>query len=291
MKFNYQVPKLIAEIGCNHKGNIEIAKQLLRVAAQSGVHIAKFQKRNNIELLTLEQYNEPHPNKVNSYGATYGEHREFLEFNLIQHKELKIFAENLGLIYSTSVWDTTSAIEIISLNPILIKVPSACNNNFDMLKVLRDTYSGEVHISFGMTTKMEEEEIVSFFEDSNQAHRLTIYACTSGYPVAFEEVCMLEINRISDKFKNRVKAIGFSGHHLGIAIDIAAYALGASYIERHFTLDRTWKGTDHSASLEPTGLRKLARDLDATYKSLSFKASDILSVEQIQRDKLKYRKR
>ncbi len=241
--------------------------------------------------MTLEQYNEPHPNKVNSYGATYGEHREFLEFNLIQHKELKIFAENLGLIYSTSVWDTTSAIEIISLNPILIKVPSACNNNFDMLKVLRDTYSGEVHISFGMTTKMEEEEIVSFFEDSNQAHRLTIYACTSGYPVAFEEVCMLEINRISDKFKNRVKAIGFSGHHLGIAIDIAAYALGASYIERHFTLDRTWKGTDHSASLEPTGLRKLARDLDATYKSLSFKASDILSVEQIQRDKLKYRKR
>ena len=287
---HYKSPKVIAEIGCNHKGEMSIAKELLTIAAQSGVEVAKFQKRNNKELLTQEQYNTPHPNPINSYGATYGAHREFLEFNVNQHKELKKFAESLGIMYSTSVWDTTSAKEIVSLNPVLIKVPSACNNHFEMLKVLRDEYSGEVHISFGMTTKDEEEEIVSFFEENNQGNRLVVYSCTSGYPVPFEDMCMLEIVRIKEKFENRVKAIGFSGHHLGIAVDIAAYTLGAEWVERHFTLDRTWKGTDHAASLEPTGLKKLARDLKATHKALSYKQSDILAIEQVQRDKLKFSK-
>ena len=160
MKNEYLKPRVIAEIGCNHKGEMEIARQLLKVAADSGVEVAKFQKRNNKELLTKEQYNTPHPNPINSYGDSYGEHREFLEFNLNQHQELKEYAESLGLIYSTSVWDTTSAKEIASLNPDLIKVPSACNNHFEMLKVLRDEYQGEVHISFGMTTQEEEEGIM-----------------------------------------------------------------------------------------------------------------------------------
>ena len=289
MNNNYTSPLVIAEIGCNHKGEMDIAKELLKVAAYSGVEVAKFQKRNNKELLTEDQYNAPHPNPINSYGDTYGAHREFLEFDINQHKELKEYAESLGLIYSTSVWDTTSAKEIVSLNPDLIKVPSACNNHFEMLKVLRDEYYGDVHISFGMTTKKEEEEIVSFFEKKNQGKRLVLYSCTSGYPVPFEDICMLEILRMNEKFKNRVKAIGFSGHHLGIAVDVAAYTLGAIWIERHFTLDRTWKGTDHSASLEPTGLRKLVRDLKATHKALRFKKSDILEIEKLQRDKLKYR--
>jgi len=291
MKLNYLQPKVIAEIGCNHKGEMEIAKQLLKVAADSGVEVAKFQKRNNRELLTQEQYNKPHPNPINSYGDTYGAHRDFLEFDVDQHKELKDYAESLGLIYSTSVWDTTSAKEIVGLNPVLIKVPSACNNHFEMLAILRDEYKGEVHISFGMTTKQEEEEIVAFFEKTNQANRLILYACTSGYPVPFEDICLLEVVRIKEKFQDSVKAIGFSGHHLGIAVDVAAYALGATWVERHFTLDRTWKGTDHSASLEPTGLRKLARDLKATHKALNYKQSDILAIEKVQRDKLKFRKK
>ncbi len=287
---NYRIPKVIAEIGCNHKGDIGIAKELVKIAAQSGVEVVKFQKRNNKELLTEEQYNAPHPNPINSYGDTYGAHREFLELNVNQHKELKKFTEGLGLIYSSSVWDITSAKEIISLNPEFIKVPSACNNHFEMLKVLRDEYTGDIHISFGMTTKKEEEEIVFFFEEKNQANRLVIYCCTSGYPVPFEDVCMLEIVRIKKNFDNRIKAVGFSGHHLGIAVDIAAYSLGAEWIERHFTLDRTWKGTDHAASLEPTGLKKLARDLKATYKALSYKNMDVLAIEKVQRNKLKFRK-
>tara|TARA_B100001093_G_scaffold305440_2_gene291505 strand:+ start:62812 stop:63684 length:873 start_codon:yes stop_codon:yes gene_type:complete len=286
---NYLPPKLIAEIGCNHKGNFDIAKDLIKIAANCDVDVVKFQKRNSKELLSQEQYKAPHPNPMHSYGQTYGEHREFLEFNLKQHKDLKDYSESLNLIYSTSVWDVTSAKEIISLTPKLIKVPSACNNNFEMLRILRDDYSGDIHISFGMTTHGEEEDIVTFFEEKNQAKRLVLYACTSGYPVPFENVCMLEIIRIKKKFEKKVKAIGFSGHHLGIAIDIASYALGASWIERHFTLDRTWKGTDHAASLEPTGLRKLNRDLKATYKSLTFKENEILHIEKIQREKLKYK--
>ena len=103
-------------------------------------------------------------------------------------------------------------------------------------------------------------------------------------------ITLLEILRLKKRYGKQICAIGFSGHHLGIAVDIAAYTLGASWIERHFTLDRTWKGTDHAASLEPTGIRKLSRDLIATHKSLTNKRSDILDVEKIQRDKLKYKK-
>jgi len=286
----YNSPKLIAEIGCNHKGDINIAKQLLKIAAESNVSVAKFQKRNNKELLTDEQYNSPHPNPINSYADTYGAHREYLEFTIDQHKLLKQYCEELGVIYSTSVWDVTSAKEIISLSPKLIKVPSACNNHYSMLEVLRDEYDGMIHVSFGMTTYDEQEKIVSFFELKNQAKRLVLYSCTSAYPVPFEDVCMLEIIKMKKKFASRVKAFGFSGHHLGIAIDIAAYTLGAEWIERHFTLDRTWKGTDHAASLEPTGLKKLNRDLLATYKVLKYKGSEILDIEKSQRDKLKYKK-
>ena len=286
----YQKPKVIAEIGCNHKGDISIAKNLVSIGAQSGVDVIKFQKRNNKVLLTEEQYNSPHPNPMNSYGKTYGSHRDFLEFNIDQHAELKEFIESLGLLYSTSVWDIISAKEVVDLAPKLIKVPSACNNHFEMLKILRDEYRGDIHISLGMTTKNEEDEIISFFEKKDQGNRLVIYSCVSGYPVSFQDVCMLEIDRIKKKFLHRVKSIGFSGHHLGIAVDIAAYTLGAEWIERHFTLDRTWKGTDHPASLETTGLRKLVRDLNATYKTLSYKESDILAVEKLQRDKLKFRR-
>jgi len=290
-KFDYTVPKVIAEIGCNHMGQMSIAKELINLAKESGAGYVKFQKRNNKELLTEEQYDTPHPVVHNSYGNTYGAHREFLEFNVVQHKELKDYCDNIGIVYSTSVWDVTSAKEMITFEPEFLKVPSACNNNFDMLKVLRDEFKGQVQLSIGMTTKEEVEEIISFFEKTNQAkRRLLIYSCTSGYPVPAKDVALLEINWLYENFEDRVNEIGFSGHHLGVALDIAAYTLGARWIERHFTKDRTWKGTDHAASLEPQGLQKLTRDLNATYEALHYKNSEILPIEQIQRDKLKNRK-
>lgn len=282
--------RIIAEVGCNHKGDMEIAKEHIRIAAiYAKADVVKFQKRNNRELLTPEQYAAPHPNLANSYGATYGEHREFLEFTVDQHRELMAECEANGIGYSTSVWDTTSAREIASLAPALIKVPSACNLHFEMLGVLADEYAGEIHLSFGMTTHEEEEAIVRFFEAKGRAKDVVIYACTSGYPVAFEDICLAEITRLRAAFSHRVKAIGFSGHHLGIAADIAALALGAEWVERHFTLDRTWKGTDHAASLEPDGLRRLCRDLRNVEKALAAKAVEVLPVEQVQRDKLKWR--
>jgi len=293
MSFNYeyQMPKVVAEIGCNHMGNMEIAMELISLAKECGAYVAKFQKRDNKLLLTEEQYNRPHPVQDNSYGNTYGEHREFLEFSQDQHCELKNYCENIGIQYSTSVWEINSAKMISELKPSFIKVPSACNNNFKMLKVLRDEFKGEVQISFGMTTKAETEEVIKFFEVNNNAKdRLIIYSCTSGYPVPFKDVSLLEINNFYEKYDQRVKGIGFSGHHLGIAIDCAAYTLGARWIERHFTKDRTWKGTDHAASLEPDGLRKLVRNLNACYSALTTKACEILEIEQVQRDKLKNKK-
>ncbi|MBW5381641.1 N-acetylneuraminate synthase [Brachyspira hampsonii] len=289
-----KIPIIVAEIGCNHKGDMNIAHKMIKVLGSmkyinenSSIDIVKFQKRNNKELLTEEQYNAPHPEPKNSYGSSYGEHREFLEFSLEQHKTLKKWCEEEGLVYSCSVWDLTSAKEISSINPKLIKIPSGSNLNFPMLKYLLDNYSGEIHMSFGMTTKNEEKEILELFKSKNRSKDLVIYSCTSGYPVPFEDVCLLEITRLINEFGKDVKAIGFSGHHNGIAVDVAALTLGAQYFERHFTLDRTWKGTDQAASLEPQGLIKLARDLRNVNKTLTYKSSDILDIEAVQRKKLK----
>lgn len=290
-----QKPVVIAEIGCNHKGDMSIAKDMIKLLSvfkllneDAYIDIVKFQKRTNKELLSEEEYNAPHPHPENSYGATYGEHREFLEFNLEQHRELKKYCEENGLIYSTSVWDTTAAKEIVSINPKLIKVPSASNLNFEMLEVLRDTYSGEIHLSFGMTTHEEERKIINFFKEKSRTNDLVIYSCTSGYPVPFKDICLGEITRLKETYGKDVKGIGFSGHHLGIAVDIAALALGATYFERHFTMDRTWKGTDHAASLEYQGMLKLARDLRATSLALYSKEKEILDIEEVQRKKLKH---
>ncbi len=282
------IPKIIAEIGCNHKGDMHIAKELIMTAATyCKVDVVKFQKRCNKELLTSEEYNAPHPNPTNSYGSTYGAHRDFLEFTLEQHRQLQEWCNEYGVEYSTSVWDVTSAKEITTLHPKLIKVPSACNLNKVMLQYLCDNFGGEIHLSFGMTTKEEEEEIVCFFEKNGRAKDVVLYNCTSGYPVPFEDICLLELTRMRKMYADRVKAIGFSGHHLGIAVDSAAVALGAEWIERHYTLDRTWKGTDHAASLEPDGVRKLSRDCRAVAKALTYKQKDVLDIEMVQRNKLK----
>lgn len=156
-----------------------------------------------------------------------------------------------------------------------------------MLGFLADEYGGEIHISLGMTSHNEEDRIYLFLERKARLKDTVLYACTSGYPVTFEDVCVMEVARICEKFGETVKGIGFSGHHLGIAADIAALAFGAEYFERHFTLDRTWKGTDHAASLEPDGICKLARDLRNVSMTLKCKDPEILPIEQVQRKKLK----
>ncbi|HMO64725.1 MAG TPA: N-acetylneuraminate synthase family protein, partial [Verrucomicrobiota bacterium] len=215
-------PQVVAEIGCNHKGDMAIAREMIMVAASfCKADVVKFQKRHARELLTEAQYAAPHPNPMHAYGPTYGAHREALEFNAAQHRQLKAWCEEFGTQYSTSVWDITSAKDIAPLNPALIKIPSACNLHWHLLGHLCDHYGGEIHISFGMTTHAEEEQVVQFFESKGRAKDLVLYSCTSGYPVAFEDICLLEITRLIKAYGSRVKEIGFSGHHLGIAADIA----------------------------------------------------------------------
>lgn len=281
--------KIIAEVGCNHRGEISTAKEMITTAAIfCKADYVKFQKRNNRELLTPEQYAAPHPNPINAYGASYGEHRERLEFSVEQHLELMAHCKDLGIGYSTSVWDVTSAREMAAVEPEFLKVPSASNLHWDMMSVLAEEYGGGVHVSLGMTTKEEQVRIVEFFRKKGRAKDVVLYACTSGYPVASEDVCLLEITRLQKEFGDVVGSIAFSGHHLGIAIDMAALTLGAEWIERHFTLDRTWKGTDHSASLEPDGLRRLVRDGKAVASALTYKSQEMLPVELETRRKLKW---
>lgn len=286
----YKAAKVVAEIGCNHMGSTAIARDLILCAREAGADYVKFQKRNNKELLSAEQYNAPHPVPKNSFGETYGGHREFLEFNVDQHYSLLEYCNEIGIGYSSSVWDVTSARELIELGVHFIKVPSACNNNVGLLESLRDNYSGQVQVSVGMTTRVEVEAIVSFFEETNQAKdRLVVYSCTSGYPVSAKDVSLLEINWLKKVFEARVKEIGFSGHHLGTNIDLAAYTLGATWLERHFTKDKAWKGTDHAASLTPDELASLVASLKEVRLALSYKKEEILPVEQAQREKLKWR--
>lgn len=287
---NRIVPFVVLEVGCNHMGQLDLAKKMIESAAYTcGVSAVKFQKRNNFESLSIEQRNAPHPHPENSYGKTYGEHRDFLEFSLEQHAILKKYCESCGVIYSTSVWDLTSAKEIASLNPQYIKIPSAQNTNFKMLEWLCGNYKGEIQVSLGMTTPQEEDQIFELFKRYDNLSNLTLMACTSGYPIANEEACLLEIIRLKEKFGGLVKRIGISGHYTNSALDIAAYVLGAEVIERHFTFDKTWKGTDHSASMIPDEVVKLMADLDAVSKALKYKETALLPVEEVQHKKLKYK--
>ena len=280
--------KVIAEIGCNHKGDFSIAKEMIKIAHhRCNVDAVKFQKRCPRECLDEKTYDSSHPNPDYSYGSTYGKHREFLEFDIDKHKQLKQLVEQLGMEYSCSVWDQTSAKEIASLKPAWIKIPSACNENRELLKTVINNFDGEIHVSLGMTTHKAQEKIVSFFEAEGRNQDLILYACTSAYPVSDEDVCILEIDRLTKKFEDKIKGVGFSGHHGGVAVDTAAYILGAEWVERHFTLDRSWKGTDHAASLEPEGMRKVCLYISSVAKAMKLKSNEILPIEEEQLIKLK----
>jgi len=276
------LPKInvTAELCGNHQGNFDLALEMIKSAKLCNADYAKFQKRNCVKAVPKHMHNAPHPCPVNAFGETYLEHREALEFDLDQHRALKEYCEEIGIKYACSVWDEDSAADIISLNPDYIKIPSACNNDFELLNQVYSDYSKDIHISLGMTTKKEIQELYKYLEQYNE--RTVVYWTTSDYPVKFEELYLLEINHIPNFFRK-----GFSGHHSGIAVDISTIPLGVTWIERHFTLDRTLRGTDQSASLEPTGLSKLCRDVKAAHRSLSYKNVDMTPGEMANRKKLK----
>jgi sialic acid synthase len=280
---------VIAEIGCNHMGNIEIARKMIETLHSfCGITHVKFQKRHNRTLLTEEQYTQPHPVPENSYGSTYGEHREYLEFSTEQHRQLKEWCDERQMVYSTSVWDIPSLQEIAKLEPLYIKIPSAVNTNLELIDVACSEFGGQIHVSLGMTTRVEEDALISAFNRRGRLKDVVLYACTSGYPIQPSEAYLLEIIRLRSAYGSSVADVGYSGHHNGISLDNAAFTLGANFIERHFTMDRTWKGTDHAASLEPDGIRRLARNLEFIALALTERPSEISPVEEPQRKKLKW---
>ena len=286
---HYKRPVVIAEIGCNHKGDMRIAEQMIKNASACGADYVKFQKRNNKYLLKNDFY-KPHPEPWNSYGKNYGEHREFLEFNIKQHKKLSQICKKNKIKYSVSVWEVKSAKEIVDSQISLdyLKIPSACNLDFELHEYLLKNFKKKIHISTGMTTKKEISKILNFYEKKKRLKDIVLYSCVSSYPANFKDISLLDLLELRKKYQSKINSIGFSGHHLGISVDIAALTLGAEYIERHFTLDRSWKGTDHAASLEPVGLNKLIRDLSHTFDALKFKKKNgLLNSERFQRKKLK----
>lgn len=284
-----KAPTLIAEIGCNHGGDVGTAEQMIRVAAEfCGVEVVKFQKRHPQELLSAQQFAAPHPNAAHAFGDTYGAHREYLEFSIGQHDHLRDVARSYGVQYAASAWDLTSARQLVDLSPSFIKVPSAVNTNLRLIQYLCREFNGPIHVSLGMTRNCEEQSIIGTFRAHGRLRDLVLYACTSGYPVPFGQLALREITRLHDRYTPEGARVGFSGHHLGIAADVAAMTLGAEFVERHFTLDRTAKGTDHVASLEPDALRRLHQDLDDVAHALTFRTGQIMPIEMDTRAKLKW---
>jgi len=279
----YDAAKVVAEVGCVHIGDLQRAKDLIRLAILAGAQYVKFQKRNPHESVPDHIKDEPHPNARFAYGDTYLEHRLALELTVEQHASLKEHCEQHGVGYACSVWDVTSAREIISLNPDFIKVPSACNLDDKLLGVLASEYDGGIHLSTGMTHKGELMDLFTKLSELKLEERVVLYHCTSEYPCPFERLYLLEIDRLQWAPN---AAVGFSNHGYGIAADIVAYMLGARWIERHFVDDRTFPHTDASASLEPDGLRRLCRDLTAIRKTLKYK-DQISDLELEQRKKLR----
>lgn len=284
-------PKVIAEIGCNHQGDFELAKKMVRIAAEvCGVYAVKFQKRT-ISEMPKEVRDRPYDNK-NSFGKTYGEHREALELTLDQHLDLIDLCRSLNVKYSCSVWDIQAAKDFCcckssDANIDMIKIPSACNTNYELIRYLMKNFDGQIHVSMGMTT-LNEKIIIKKHLDAF-ASRCVVYHCTSSYPIEkWSDLSLRDITHYRKWMRDiNIKDVGYSGHHRGIAADMLAYSLGATYIERHFTLDRTLKGTDHAASLEPIGMMKLVRDLNMARDVMCVSDLGVKECEISARKKLK----
>lgn len=246
---------VIAEIGHNHQGNMETAKELFRAAKECGVNAVKLQKRDNRTLYTREMFNKPYENE-NSFGATYGEHREYLEFGKDEYQELQQFAAELGLAFFATAFDFRSADFLEEFNMAAFKIASGDLRNIPLLKHVA-AFQKPMIVSTGGGTIDDVQRAYDAVMPINT--QLAILQCTAGYPCAFEEMNLRVISTFRERFPDIV--VGLSSHDSGIAMVVAAYILGARIVEKHFTLNRAMKGTDHAFSLERGGMRRVVRDL------------------------------
>ena len=253
---------VIAEIGHNHQGSVEKAKQLFEEAKAAGAHAVKLQKRDNRGLYTRDMYNKPYENE-NSYGATYGEHREFLEFGRPEYEELKAYAAEIGITFFATAFDLASADFLAELDMPAYKIASADLINTPLLRHVAEVGKPMILSTGGATLDDVRRGYETVAEINPQ---VALLQCTAGYPAEWTELDLRVIGTYRECFPSAV--VGLSSHDNGIAMAVAAYVLGARMIEKHFTLNRALKGTDHRFSLEPAGLRKMVRDLRRTRLAL-----------------------
>ena len=254
---------VIAEIGSNHGGSLDTALRMIRIAAASGADACKFQCRQNSTLYSRELLEQPYENE-NSYGKTYGEHREALELSTqaLVHCMNEAVMSKVGC-FSTA-FDEPSVDKIVSLGMPAIKIASGGLTDKPLLR--HAALSGlPIILSTGGGTMREIDVAVQVV--TSYTSQLAVLHCTAAYPVRdWTQHNLLCIATLREAYPELV--IGWSGHDNGIALAMSAYALGARIIEKHFTLDRSSKGTDHAFSLEPAGLTKLARDLGRAHAAL-----------------------
>jgi sialic acid synthase len=253
---------VIAEIGHNHQGSLDKARELFREAKLAGAHAVKLQKRDNRGLYTQAAYDKPYDNE-NSFGPTYGEHREFLEFGRKEYLELQAYARELGVDFFATAFDLASADFLEALSVPAYKIASGDLKSAPLLRHVA-SFGKPMIVSTGGALLEDVQRAYDMIMPINP--QLAILQCTAGYPAAFEELDLRVISTYRERFSDAV--IGFSSHDNGIAMPVAAYMLGARIVEKHFTLNRAMKGTDHAFSLEPVGLRKMVRDLERTFKAM-----------------------
>jgi sialic acid synthase len=253
---------VIAEIGHNHQGKLETAISLIRAAAYAGASAVKFQKRSNRDLFTAKGYEASYTSE-NAFGATYGQHREALELGRDDYLRCADEANKLGVTFFSTAFDFPSVDFLVDLQMPIIKVASGDIKSWPLLEYIASTKVPTI-FSTGGAEFDDIEAAHEIFASAGTQH--AILQCTAGYPPAYDELNLRVIDTLRKAFPLQV--IGYSGHDNGIAMATAAYALGARIVEKHFTLDRTMKGTDHVFSLEPEGMRKLVRDLNRTRLAL-----------------------
>ena len=242
---------VIAEIGINHNGDLDIAKQLIKMSAEAGCDAVKFQKRTPELCVPLDQRNVL---RETPWGQmTYMDYRYKVEFDEKQYKELADYALTFNLHLFASPWDVESVDFMVKMNHPVIKIPSASITDVELLEKIASTKL-PVIMSTGMSTMTQIDKAVSILNKVS----LLIAHSTSAYPCDPQELNLRMIPVLQDRFQ---VPIGYSGHETGLQTTVAAVTLGACFVERHVTLDRAMWGSDQSASVEPPGLVRLVRDI------------------------------
>lgn len=250
---------IIAEIGINHNGSIEIAKKLIDAAILAGCDAVKFQKRTPELAVPKDQWNKM---RETPWGyISYIEYRHKVEFGHNEYQEIDDYCKQKGITWFASVWDIQSVKFLEDYNPVLYKLPSAALTDKELLGVLKET-KRPIMLSSGMSEIEQIDDAINYM----QGAPIMLAQSTSTYPCALSELNLSVITTFKNKYPS--VPIGYSGHEVGLAPTYAAVALGATFVERHFTLDRSMWGTDQAASVEVGGMIRLVKDIRDIEKSL-----------------------